>query len=137
MAAGCGLGLVGRCGERVRLEGGVGPGDHVAGAEVAAGQLDRRAGGPAITPNEADGVRLEVEGCPAVRRDELVDAIDVGAADSDVEHVDVARLEQHARGPKNWSLDGSATSRVTGLQLVAALASLQKLSLVELCSHTT
>ncbi len=39
--------------------------------------------------------------------------------------------------PKNSSLDGSATSRVTGLQLVAPLASLQKLSLVELCCHTT
>ena len=40
-------------------------------------------------------------------------------------------------GPKNWSLDGSASSRLTGLQLVAALASLQKLSLVQLCSQTT
>ena len=40
-------------------------------------------------------------------------------------------------GPKNWSLAGSATSRVTGLQPVAPPASLQKLSLVELCCHTT
>ena len=39
--------------------------------------------------------------------------------------------------PKKSAPDGSATSRVTGLQPVAPPANLQKLSLVELCCHTT
>ena len=93
-----GPGLVGRRGERVGLEGGVGPGDEVAGAEVTAGQLDGGTGALSIAAHKADGVRLEAEGGPAVGREPFVDALEVGTATDDlVEDVDVAWLQQHAR----------------------------------------